>query len=350
MSKQKRPRAVKAQQKAAARTEPPGHRYFNNHDGSRYASPTPGCSSSSSSSPDASSPMLNDRFNALPYELRAEVFAQLLVTPQPNKWDAIHRSDCAIPGAPNPFMSLRPSLNQLTHTCASHFGPATSWRHRDKPVWVDPWRSAWAPPQLNPYLCTTCYDARWRPRPFPSGCGSSPCLCARRANLQVLLVCRRWYEEAGRVFYARNWFAFGRPAECVEFLETLNPRWKAIVSKVSLLALTPSEFIPISADEGLDEVELLVGGKAGLRRAWAELASLPGLSWLEIDAIYLTSPQCVKVFEGSSMKDLRRLDFVQASRTKDSDCARRFVWPFLANRTAVKSDLVIDVARGIKGL
>ncbi|KAK8041505.1 hypothetical protein PG994_014512 [Apiospora phragmitis] len=147
------------------------------------------------------------------------------------------------------------------------------------PLLVDPWRSRWAPPPTNPYICSTCFDRRHRPHPHPAPSKFSlPCLCARRANLQVLLMCRRWYAEAGRVFYVRNTFAFADPRECVEFLTTLAPRWRRLISQVSLLALAARDYVPESAARELEMVQVPTEGDAGLARALALLRELPALT------------------------------------------------------------------------
>jgi hypothetical protein len=162
-----------------------------------------------------------------------------------------------------------------------------------------------------------------------------------------LLVCRAWYEEGARVLYGRNVFAFASPAECIAFFGALNPRWRVLVSKVSLLALAPPGEYPESAAEELE------GGRVdvrALREAWGLLSRLPALSDLELDALFLTRPDCVRVFRGVSLKNLRRINFTQSTPMLPAEAPREFVWPRRAFRTAAEdSDFAMDVARVIKG-
>ncbi|KAI1505954.1 hypothetical protein F5X99DRAFT_176124 [Biscogniauxia marginata] len=356
MAKRKKLSAAKAQQREASKRAGPRHKMPNKrtHEQEQYyydypdpipargaRSPTP-----TTSTGDSKRLTLGDRFRALPPELRAEIFACLLV--RPVKWDALHRPECELLAAPHPYAFIRPLPDLDTTTCASRYGAhyISLWRKNEKPAWVDPWRSVWAPKQGNTYLCTACYDDRLRPRPFPR-VRSLPCLCARRQNLQTLLVCRQWYAEAGHVFYSRNTFAFGIPEECVEFLSALAPRWRPFISKISLLALAPDGVNPETATEDTKEVE--ISGRA-LREAWNMLATLPGLSELELDAIMLTRKNCVKVFRGPALKNLRRIYFTQAVATKRRESPREFVWPRRGARIAVAdSDFAPQVARAIKG-
>ncbi|KAI1077782.1 hypothetical protein F5B20DRAFT_582890 [Whalleya microplaca] len=291
-------------------------------------------------------------FASLTPELRAEIFAQLLV--RPVKWNATHDPrSCPLAACPMLLASsVRPRLEPLQASCATRvLGGPRWWLRDDRPTWRDPWRSSWAPEPANPFLCSACWDARFRPAPFPRSPASLPCLCARRPNLQVLLVSRAWYAEAGRVFYSRNTFAFGHPLECADFLENLAPRWRPFVSKVSLLALPPEGVYPADANQELEEVEVPVGGKTGFLAAWMQLGRLPALSELELDAIFLTRPKCVKVLRRPALKNLRRIVFVQAGPTKISKESQGFVWPERGTRRSVEdSEFAVNVARGIKGL
>ncbi|KAI1635262.1 hypothetical protein F4809DRAFT_465360 [Biscogniauxia mediterranea] len=302
---------------------------------------------------------LGDRFRLLPSELRASVFAQLVVAPV--KWSARHNDTaggCALLAAAHPFSDVRPTPTGAGgYICAYQHvrGTAGQWRAAQveaRVAWTDPWRSAWAPAQRNAFVCAACYDEWLRPRlgtgPVPET-HSLPCLCARgRRELQVLLVCRAWYAEAGAVLYGANTFAFAHPRECVGFFRALAPRWRRLVSKVSLLALAPPGVFPQTADADTREVE--VDGRA-LKKAWSVLASLPALSELELDAIFLTRQDCVKVLRGPALKNLRRITFTQGMPFQPMRAPKEFVWPRRGCRIAVEdSDFVSQVAREIKGL
>ncbi|KAK6823594.1 hypothetical protein PG987_013851 [Apiospora arundinis] len=162
--------------------------------------------------------------------------------------------------------SIRPLFDfwDKGHTCATR---KRRWGNDldqvdGRPVWQDPWRSEWAAPQSNPYVCTECFDERLREKPFPKP-HSLPCLCARRQYLQVFLVCRQWYAEAGRAFYSRNEFAFAHPIECVDFMRTLSARWRPLISKVSLLVLAAHEGLPANWQQMLEMLQVPVEGEGG---------------------------------------------------------------------------------------
>ncbi|KAI1493633.1 hypothetical protein F5X96DRAFT_151812 [Biscogniauxia mediterranea] len=302
---------------------------------------------------------LGDRFQLLPSELRASVFAQLLVAPV--KWTARHSTDtaCALLAAAHPFSDVRPTPTSTgDYICAYQhlWGTAGQWRAAQVQArgqtWTDPWRSAWAPAQRNAFVCAACYDERLRPRlgpPVPET-HSLPCVCARRGRreLQVLLVSRGWYGEAGAVLYGANTWAFADARECVGFFGALAPRWRRLVSKVSLLALAPPGVFPPTAEADTREVEVDAGA---LRKAWNVLAGLPALSELELDAVFLTRQDCVEVLRGPALKNLRRITFTQGMPFQPMRAPREFVWPRRACRIVVEdSDFVSQVAREIKGL
>ncbi|KAI5924612.1 hypothetical protein F4810DRAFT_132076 [Camillea tinctor] len=292
---------------------------------------------------------LGDRFRLLPSEVRAAVFSALLV--RPVKWDTRHAPACPLLTAAHPFKDIHPTPTDPSTCAYAHVRrPPSAWRdvaRRGEHAWVDPWRSAWAPPQRNPYVCTACYDTFLRPRPMPETY-SLPCLCARRRELQVLLVCRAWYAEAGAVFYGGNTLAFADAMELVGFFAALAPRWKNRVSKVSLLSLPPYDVIPRTARE--DVREIMVHGTA-LKMAWDVLAQLPALSELELDAIYLTREEGVSALRGPALENLRRVTFVQGVPFAPMRAPKEFVWPRHGCRITVEdSEFVTQVARDIRGL
>ncbi|KAH8161415.1 hypothetical protein CIB48_g6839 [Xylaria polymorpha] len=295
---------------------------------------------------------LGTRFASLPAELRAEIFAWLLV--RPVKWSAEHEADCPLRNpeeTSSPFEDIRPRMNPSRETCPlAYCGiPASRWRSRGQTIYKDPWRSEWAPVITSEFLCSVCWDARFRSHPAPR-IDSLPCLCARkrRDGLAALLVCKKWYEEGARVLYTRNTFAFATPGECIEFFANLNPRWSALVSKVSLLTLAPVREDDESAG---DELETAAVDTRELRQAWDMLRKLPVLSELELDSLFLTRLRCVRVFRGKSLKNLRKIVFTQSVPMMLKDAPREFVWPRRALREVIEdNEFSVDVARGIKGL
>ncbi|KAI1750543.1 hypothetical protein F4782DRAFT_548647 [Xylaria castorea] len=308
--------------------------------------------SSHESSLDSSSPpTLGTRFANLPAELRAEIFAWLLV--RPVKWSAEHEAGCPLRNpelTSSPFEDIRPCLTPGRETCPLAFCglPASRWRSRTRPVFRDPWRSQWAPAITNEFLCSPCWDVRFRSHCAPR-VDSLPCLCARkqRDGLAALLVCKKWHEEGARVLYTRNTFAFATPGECVEFFANLNPRWSALVSKVSLLTLAPVREDHETAGEELETASL---DAKELRKAWVLLRKLPALSELELDSLFLTRPDCVWVFRWKALQNLRKVEFTQSVPMMLAEAPRNFVWPRRALREVIEgNEFSVDVARGIKG-
>ncbi|KAI1260410.1 hypothetical protein F5Y18DRAFT_441910 [Xylariaceae sp. FL1019] len=296
-------------------------------------------------------PDLGSRFAALPPELRAEIFAWLLV--RPVKWDASHLPACPLNTAPH--RDIRPRLRLSTETCVSFSRSVGRWRSRTKAIHVNPWRSTWAPPIRNEFLCSECWDMRFRgPDEREPMVKSLPCLCARsrrQDGLSALLVCKTWYEEGARVLYSRNTFAFANVHEAASFFDTLKPQWAALVSKVSLLATPRDGLYPETSSQELQCFETGKGFVNRLEYVWRQLSRLPALSNLELDAIFLTSLACVRVFRRRSLRNLRVVNFTQSYATRAVDSPKGYVWPRQACRVAVEdSQFVEDVARGIKGL
>jgi hypothetical protein len=105
-----------------------------------------------------------------------------------------------------------------------------------------------------------------------------------------------------------------------------------------------------TAEDDLEHIVVPTYSKGGLLRAWKLLQELPALSELELDAILLTNPNAVKVFRQKALKNLRRIEFVQAV-PRTTRKFQAFVWPRQASRKMIgDSDLAEDVARGIKGM
>ncbi|KAI1407545.1 hypothetical protein F5Y13DRAFT_205997 [Hypoxylon sp. FL1857] len=304
----------------------------------------------SSSESDVSSPApgtLGYLFYSLPQELRDKIFAWLLV--RPAKWDREHKASCPLLAKPLTAGTLQPYMGYVEEEeeCATLYLSTAEWRKRDPPIYVDPRRSRWAPPQLNPYLCTYCYDCTFRqPYIFKY---SLPCPCARYDHLQTLLVCRRWYEEAGRVFYTQNWFSFSHVEECALFLKNVSPRWKPFITKVSLLHFAIGD-VALEVEEEFTELEIATRGKGSLAEVWRLLRSLPALTQLELDAIFLTRLDCVQVFRGPAFKNLSQVHFTQSDPAAADALTRRFIWPRRALRWSDENNKFAAItARQIKG-
>ncbi|KAL7621677.1 hypothetical protein AAE478_009004 [Parahypoxylon ruwenzoriense] len=292
-------------------------------------------------------------FDSLPLEIRNEIFAWLLV--RPVKWDVTHRQACVLRDvAFSNYAATVGCRDQLIKgACDAERGRPWSRRPYMKHMMDDPWRSRWAPPKEKPWQCSVCWDAMNRRGPRP-GEYLLPCLCARRENLETLLVCRRWYAEAGRVFYSRNVFAFGDMRECSEFLLFLPDRWKKYLIKVSLLAYyhipTPGRLTLRDPRTEPFELNVPIEGKHGMRWAWKLLSGLPALSELELDAAFLAVPEYADVLRGPALKNLRRVTFVQSEPHLIAAHTCHYVWPRFGARTVIEdSELADTVGREIKG-
>lgn len=162
----------------------------------------------------------------------------------------------------------------------------------------------------------------------------------------MLLVCKRFYDEAGHVFYTENTFAFENSSSFVSFFGNLAPRWRDSVSKVSLLAFKT----PATAQEAEEDWE----PSTRLAPVWSLLRRLPSLSQLELDALFLTRLKTVRAMRKLGMRNLRAVRFVQhrydeewATRCVPGEMA--FVWPNLAVRTMVEDGFAGQIARKVKG-
>ncbi|OQO12562.1 hypothetical protein B0A48_02024 [Cryoendolithus antarcticus] len=283
-------------------------------------------------------PTLADQFNELPGELREHIFALLLV--QPSQWDMPHNPDCplllprnAIYNHLEPEKYLEPET-----TCAKCDSHYRNWRSH-QPIWRNPWRSTWAPPQQNPYICTICYDESFRPDKPPKPI--IPCLCARRQNLQTLLVCRKWHAEASQVFYTRNTFCFACPKTFAAYMAFLPAARKAQIRRVSLMA-----YIERSNVATADRIDFYPFTYA---KIFKHLRNLPNLAFLELDSLFLTSNYSLQPLRRLGLRQLRQCRFVQ--RLPDICIPRpdTFFFPALARRALVKRFLAAEVAAEIKG-
>lgn len=286
---------------------------------------------------------LGIRSHALPPELRAHVFSFLLV--RPVKWDLLHLETCERSSSKTTSDYTRPSHHSLvdpdnSYICAS-CGPDTherNWRHafeRGFKVYISPWRSKWAPAQDNPYICTNCYNDRWRERPFPEPT-NLPCLCARRKNLETRLVCRQWNKEASSVLFSGNTFAFDDCVSMEHFFSALSRRWKTLITKVSLL-------LPLWRND--DSIDLLA----------CSLCVLDKLNWLqylELDAKLLNNETTVSALLSCSIPSLHKVRFVAQRPYKDVLWRKlnppTYIWGELGDMMLFTGGLPGYIARSIK--
>jgi len=286
------------------------------------------------------------RFHALPPELRALVFSFLLV--RPVKWDSRHLKTCERSSAKTVSGYTRPSHHLLANSdniyvCAE-CGPDTherNWRHaftRGFEVFVSPWRSKWAPAQANPYLCTNCYDDRWRTRPFPQPT-NLPCLCARRKNLETRLVCQQWNKEASLVFFSENIFAFEDCASMENFYSAIPICWRTLITKISLL-------LPFWKDDSY------ATNTAFLASSLPILDKLTWLQYLELDAKLLNEELTASALLSCSIASLRSVRFVIQCPLKQLVWLKveppTYVWRELRGRHLLEGGFSEFVARSLK--
>ncbi|KAK3720173.1 hypothetical protein LTR37_003997 [Vermiconidia calcicola] len=333
--------------------------------------------------PSTSRPTLSDRFNNLPPELRLHIFSLLLV--QPVKWQIPHHLDCPLISTNG---SLFPTLDPLGAPMRSQLRdqnnlPAVDrrtcircvrsmpaqlvplWRRNQWPereTWVNPWRSQWACGVRNEFMCSDCWDGHFRAQCVEDGVGGAwhgpklegkkkhlRCLCARRRDLGVLMVCRKWYEEAGRVFWTRNTFAFEDAATFTDFVSHIPVQRQEMITKVSLIAHHETWFEPsASAEEQIYAFEL----STRLQPIWSHLRLLTSLSYLEFDALFLTRTQTVHSMLRLGLPNLRRVCFT-IRNPRHSYAGLMFgtpyIYPEFFNPLLLIGGLAEEVARGIKG-
>jgi hypothetical protein len=289
---------------------------------------------------------LGIRFHALPPELRAHVFSFLLV--RPVKWDLLHLESCERSSSITTSGYARPSHHSLvgphnSYICAS-CGPNTherNWRHaftRGLEVFISPWRSKWAPAQDNPYLCTNCYDDRWRKRPFPEPT-NLPCLCARRRNLEARLVCQQWNNEASIVFFSENTFAFDDCISMEHFFSAIPRHYKTLITKVSLL-------LPLWRNDDTPSIINL------LASSLCVLEKLTWLQYLELDAKLLNDEATVSALLRCSIASLERVRFVVECPYKEVLWRKAdpptYIWGELGDRLLLTGGFSEHVARSMK--
>ncbi|KAK1085799.1 hypothetical protein LTR48_004188, partial [Friedmanniomyces endolithicus] len=199
---------------------------------------------------------------------------------------------------------------------------------------------------LNPYICTDCYDERWRTCPQPR---SLPCLCARRSNLDVLLVCRRWHEEAGEAFYRENTFCFEDADALAGFVANTRPKWCRAMTRVSLMAWSTGPDLSDRDDYDWEGVKTLEPRTTSLLRQ-----ALPNLAYLELDARCLANVKSVRALLRMGLMQRRTaILFVLPARKRRAvfgpEGDAEYPWPRLANRILLRGGFPEEVARAMKG-
>lgn len=318
---------------------------------------------------------LGDHFHSLPMELRLHIFSFLVV--QPVKWNLQHKESCAYTKSsaadivpriigydPSQYHWYRKVTS--TDTCVRcmegqihrQFPP---WRREISSlvVWKNPWRSDWAPKIRNEFVCSDCWDANLRTDSHPHvmeafRAGVMKCLCARREHLQVRLVCKRWSEEAGRVFYSKNTFAFENTRTFVAFANNLNSHWRALISKISIMAYHSEP----QRDSRSTEAQLnrLLGAPEHhktISALWGPLRSFSALSSLQLDATFLARVDCIQSMLRLGLRNLRQVRFNIRNRpgvyVQVKSGGSKYIYPEYVQSRVLVGGLAEVVSRAIKG-
>ena len=190
-------------------------------------------------------------------------------------------------------------------------------------------------------------------REFPRNKGGLKCLCARRRDLGVLLVCRRWYEEAGRVFYGGNTFGFEDVGVLVEFVRNLVGRWRGVVGRVSLMGgvSEPADAGAGVVTSGLEERGSGAMSSNQLARVRSALRQLPALTYLELDASFLTHVKNVRAMLRLGLRGVRQVSFTapNGKHTYSTANGNPYIWPQYHDPILLVGGLAEEVARAIKG-
>ena len=221
-------------------------------------------------------------------------------------------------------------------------------------VFKSPTRSQWTTPQNNEFLCDNCYwdmNGRIEKRPCMR---SLPCLCARRKNLSLLLVNKRFWNDVAPIFWTENWFAFEHPCLLIGFLSTIRPQVRSWLRKIS--------FMPIHGYRNDDFPstfpqwrEPLWDGWDDIKSCWHLLRQCDGLMELELDAMSLTHQEWALGIRLIHVK--KRVTFFRHMDIGELDNGSVdpsvFVWESHARRKLVDSTttaLLVESMTGIRSI
>lgn len=233
------------------------------------------------------SSLTSARFFALPLELRHEVYRKLLV--QPCKFDLRHKDTC---NDHEKVYSIRPGPGYVATDCCANC-QTNGYCEPQAPIFKSPFRSKWARPHTNVYLCDNCYwDVAGRIHNNPC-LKSLRCLCTRRTNLDVLLIDKRFHGEAAPIFWSENTFAFEYPHLLVGFLRAIRPQVRSWLRRISFMPSHPRVLhddttVMGSRWSGPRNNELVdPWGWDEIGVCWELLRQCEGLTWLELDVYCL---------------------------------------------------------------
>ncbi|KAE8137725.1 hypothetical protein BDV38DRAFT_246117 [Aspergillus pseudotamarii] len=277
-------------------------------------------------------PDLIDRFFALPSEVRSHVYRLLLV--QPCKFSFNHTFQCKrfsyeYPGPAHTATGPESNMNFACADCRWY-----AWGRR-LPVFVSPARSQWSPPMTNEYMCDNCYSENIRAKrePHPT-LRNLKCLCARRQNLHIFLINKRFYEEASHVFWTENWFAFENPTILIDFLSCIRPQTRSLITKISFM-IDPNE-VGMNLD------------RKYVQQCWRLLWLCDGLMELELDQFFLSNVQWVLGMKNITPK--RRIAFMKTPDRAEIAYLMTYdqrIWQGVSRRQLVRNILADTLAESM---
>ncbi|KAE8354605.1 hypothetical protein BDV28DRAFT_78290 [Aspergillus coremiiformis] len=275
------------------------------------------------------SPDLLDRFFALPSEVRNHIYRLLLV--QPCKFNLSHSFWCQplsyeYPGPAHTATGPESNMNYGCADCRCYV-----WSS-GKPVFVSPARSQWAPAMTNEFMCDNCYseNVRAKREPHPP-LRNLKCLCARRENLHLFLVNRRFYKEASYIFWTENCFAFENPTLLIDFLSCIRPQTRSLIRKISFM---------IDPDELNVNLE-----RRYVQQCWRLLRLCDGLTELELDQFFLSSLHWVLGIKNITPK--RKMTFSRTPERKEILYLMTYdqrIWKGVSRRKPVRNLLTDTLA------
>lgn len=110
--------------------------------------------------------------------------------------------------------------------------------------------------------------------------------------MSILVVNRRFHDEAGPVFWGENVFPFEHPCLLTGFLEALSPRTKGWLRRICFMPIHgglvfrdwPRDMYSIGEEVSSSESMLVW---ANMKRCWQLLRQCEGLVEFQLDVVFL---------------------------------------------------------------
>ena len=149
------------------------------------------------------------------------------------------------------------------------------------------------------------------------------------------------------MFYARNTYASEDGATLVDLIGSLDARWRYTLTRVSLTAKLVSISSAIPSEQ--DRQSGFESGKK-LAAVWSTLRQLPSLSYLELDALFLTRADTVQSLLRLGLRNLRRVNStLRNNPPQPLEVGCQHVFHRFAAPSLLVGGFAEEVARAIKG-